>query len=197
MSPEDTMDSPSPEEPKKRGPRKASEVIAETEERVRAEMQAELDEMRTKLAEAEQAKVTAEAAVPKTETLEDQLQLDPINEIDPEADGAITIHFVEDGLTILGKVWVRGEELTVVPGTRDWEALTDDSGKCAVELTEDEQIQIWGRRMFRQGRWQGKTFQQLADDPSLSAEEREDIKSILNKNSSSASSKKRSPVAYS
>lgn len=209
MSPEETMDSApknEPEEPKKRGPRKASEVIAETEERVRAEAAAELAELKAQLEAANAKAQAAEASLSemqKVESVEDQLKAEAVTEVDPDAPDVITVNFVEDGLTALGRVWYRGEELSVKRGSREWDQLYNQRrGKSVLEFSEDEQIARWGMRMFRPGQWQGHSYEALLQNTELSDEERADIQSILNKRSSGApavstASQKRSPVAYS
>lgn len=213
MSPEETMDSqPTPEEePKKRGPRKASEVIAETEERVRAEAADEIAALKAQIAAAEQKTADAlqQAATQKAEneSIKDQLAPAVIAEVDPEAEGAVTVNFVSDDCTILGKLWFRGEELTIAPGTKEWDELWDKKrNKSYLELTEDEQILVWGERKFRPGKWSGLSFEELLADQQLTDEERQELQSILNKRTSrsaspagytSSTSQKRSPVSSS
>jgi len=80
------------------------------------------------------------------------------------------IHFVEDGLTTLGKVWYRGEELTVVEGTDEWDKVHDKNGNTFLTLDEDAQIDKWGKRMFRPGPWKGKGLD--IDNPELTEQER-------------------------
>lgn len=81
---------------------------------------------------------------------------------------SITVNFVEDGFTALGKVWYRGEELTVQKGSEDWDK-TLTGGRSWLEFTEAQQEAAYGRRMFREGRWSGKKYE-ITDD--LSDEEK-------------------------
>lgn len=79
------------------------------------------------------------------------------------AEKSITVNFVEDGFTALGKVWYRGEELTVQKGSEDWDKTLTPSGVSWLELSESEQEERYGRRMFREGRWSGKKYE-ISDD---------------------------------
>ena len=72
---------------------------------------------------------------------------------------------------MLGKVWYRGEELTIVPGTRQWEESPVYRGKVFATLDEFEQEEIWGQRYFRTGPWRGKRLTEI-DDPELTEEDR-------------------------
>lgn len=154
--------------PKKRGPKSAAEIRAEVEAQVReeveAQVRAEMQQEREK--ERREAELARVANSPDTK---------PVNGFQisgsPDAEGAVTLHFVEDGFTVLGKVWYRGEELSVVPGTPQWEQSPIYRGKIFAELDEFEQEEIWGRRFFRQGPWRGKRLTEI-DDPELSDDER-------------------------
>jgi hypothetical protein len=204
-------DAPATEEQKKRGPRKASEIVAETEERMKAEFAAKMAEMQASIdaatAERDAAKAEAEKAQiaqAQAESVQDQLAAVELTAVDPEAAGAVTINFVSDDCTVLGKSWFRGQELTIAPGTPEWDELWDAKrGKSILEYTEDEQVLLWGERKWRHGHWTGLTFDQLLTDPSLSAEERAELQTILDKKTSrtappsgSTTPQKRSPVAY-
>jgi len=68
----------------------------------------------------------------------------------------VTIHFLRDGLTISvgtslhladAMVMRRGQSLLVTPELRA--ANTDRLGRCALDLTEDEQLQRFGVVHFR------------------------------------------------
>lgn len=132
----------------RRGPRKEADIRAEVEaemrERLEAEIRAEIEQQ-----QAEKAKYSAEAT--------------PVSGLDitadPKADGALTVHFVDDGLTLLGKIWYRGEELTIAPGTDQWELA-----HSVLSLDEFQQEDRWGRRMFRPGPWRGKSLTEIDDD---------------------------------
>lgn len=159
--------------PKKRGPKSKEEIRAEIEAELRAEVEASLREelaaeMRAKAQEEEKNRQAASEAKPIN-----GLQITG----DISAEGAVTIHFVDDGFTILGKIWYRGEELTVVPETSQWEESMVEfpkgsgSYKCFAELDEFEQEEKWGRRFFRPGLWRGKRLDEI-DDETLTDSER-------------------------
>jgi hypothetical protein len=160
----------SPEEQKvdrRRGPRTAKEEPI-TKVAVEPAVLSEVEELRAQLAQAQEELAAAKAASDEVEQ---------IAEVSPDAKDAVTVNFVEDGLTWLGKVWVRGEELTVAPDSKEWKELTDPrTGRLLLTLTENEQIIKWGKRMFREGKWIGEGFD--LNDPSLSPEDRERLKSI-------------------
>lgn len=93
---------------------------------------------------------------------------EPETEAKAPGDGdTVTINFVEDGMTALGKVWYRGEELTITRGSEDWEK-TLSQGDSWVDLDEAAQEARWGRRMFRLGPWTGAKYE-ISEE--LSAEE--------------------------
>lgn len=122
--------------------------------------------------------VVAERPVPESELtpeqqrirdLENQLaqergRKDPEVEFDPPAKpGAadnILIHFLEDGITALGHIWRRGQELEFEPGSAAYRDTCDRFGRTWLELVDDEfgQIDRWGRVMFRRGLWPGKSW---------------------------------------
>lgn len=153
--------------PKKRGPKSQAEIRAEIEAEMRAEVEAQVRaEMEQKMEEERRAAELERAAASDAK---------PISGFQisgrPDAEGAVTIHFVEDGFTVLGKVWYRGEELSIVPGSQQWEQCPEYRGKMFALLDEFDQEEIWGRRFFRQGPWRGKRLTEI-DDPELNDEER-------------------------
>ncbi len=87
-------------------------------------------------------------------------------DIEPEVedvtpnDENIVIHFLEDGLTALGKVWYRGDELEFAPGSQAYKDTCDRNGRSWLELRNNEfaQVDRWGKIMFRNGPWPGKTY---------------------------------------
>lgn len=207
--------------PRRRGPRKESEVRAEVQAQMREEMKLELAKQREELLaelkaerdsleskreelDGEKAAMAAfEAQIRKTESVAEQAKPVAVPEVDASTPGAVTVNFVEDGLTLLGKVWYVGEELTIVPETPQWEEAIDRrTGRMLLTFDEDEQIERWGRRFFRPGHWKGTGFD--LEDPNLTDEERLRLQSIQDKRmsrtaapSGSTTSQKRSPVAYS
>ncbi len=76
------------------------------------------------------------------------------------SDENIVIHFLEDGLTALGKVWYRGDELEFAPNSQAYKDTCDRNGRSWLSLRSDEfgQVDRWGKVMFRNGPWPGKTY---------------------------------------
>lgn len=72
------------------------------------------------------------------------------------AAGALVIHFLETGLTALGKVWYRGEQRLF--DAQAYADTCDRNGNSWLDLADDEQTQIarYGKVMFRRGPWPGK-----------------------------------------
>lgn len=158
---------------KRRGPRKESEIRAEIEAQFRAEMEAKLEAKEASIrAEIATEMAAKEAAAAKERALAAEAR--PISgrqiDGDPSVEGSITVHFLEDGLTLLGKVWYRGEELTINPGTENWAAAAS-----ILELDEFAQEERWGKRFFRPGVWRGKRLDEI-DDPELTEDEKAALK---------------------
>lgn len=161
---------------KRRGPKSQATIRAEVE----AEMKAEYEALKAQFEALKAEQEAVKAAAPE-ETIEDgkeyaeALDASPVSGFDisgdPAEQGSITINFVDDGFTALGKVWYRGEELTLVPGTKEWDEAPTQRGKIFALLDEFEQEEIWGRRFFRPGRWRGKRLTEI-DDPELTEAER-------------------------
>lgn len=78
----------------------------------------------------------------------------------PGADGNILIHFLEDGMTALGQVWYRGQELEFEPGSRAYKDTFNRRGETWLSLAGNDfaQVDKWGKVMFRPGPWPGKTY---------------------------------------
>ncbi len=78
----------------------------------------------------------------------------------PGSSDNIVIHFLEDGLTALGKVWYRGDELEFEPNSQAYRDTFDRLGRSWLDLRNDEfaQADRWGKIMFRNGPWPGKTY---------------------------------------
>jgi hypothetical protein len=153
-------------------------TLGESAEEARQKLKAELmAEIRGEIASEIREELKSELAKPAEplESREDQLRTPALNvDPDPSADG-VTVNFVEDGLTLLGKVWVRGEIATVRRGSKEWEDLTDREGNMVLEMEEDEQIKRWGQRMFRPGVGNWKFD---FDDPNLDDAEKERLRTI-------------------
>lgn len=147
--------------PRKGGRRTVAEIKAEVAEEMEASFNERLAAMEAKY-EAKFAELTEKAAAaeakaeePTSESAQAQAAPPDLSDVepDPAADDAVTIHFVEDGLTLFGKVWYRGEELTVRPGTQQWEEACDREGRMLLSMTETEQVLRWEKRFFAPGPW--------------------------------------------
>jgi hypothetical protein len=84
-----------------------------------------------------------------------------VQELSKPGDGDnILIHVLEDGTTMLGKVWYRGDELEFEPGSRAYKDTFNRLGQSWLELRNDEfkQAERWGKILFRNGPWPGKSY---------------------------------------
>lgn len=108
--------------------------------------------------------------------LEDQLarerggkdpELELVVPTQPGAVDNIVIHILEDGLTALGQVWYRGQELEFEPGSPAFEDTRDRNGRSWLDLRGDDfgQVERWGKVMFRPGPWPGKSLTAAAAQP--------------------------------
>lgn len=89
-------------------------------------------------------------------------------DIEPEVDESdnapseqnIIIHVLEDGVTALGKIWYRGDELEFKVGSKAHKDTFDRNGRSWLDLRHDEfaQAERWGKVMFRNGPWPGKSY---------------------------------------
>lgn len=140
--------------PKRRGPKSRAEIEAEIREQIEAETRAKVEaEIREQVEAEVRAKVAADATLnPADATPISGADVDG----DPTQQGSITVHFVEDGLTLLGKIWYRGEELTINPGTDNWAQASN-----VLVMDEYEQESKWGQRFFRNGPWRGKSLMDI------------------------------------
>lgn len=100
--------------------------------------------------------------------LENQLALergrkDPEPVEDPDAqlylgeDGNVVIHVLEDGFTAFGKVWYRGQELEIQPGSQQWQDSCDRFGRSWLERRDDPR--------FGHGPWPGRSYLDAANVP--------------------------------
>lgn len=78
----------------------------------------------------------------------------------PGAEENILIHFLEDGLTVNGRVMYRGDELEFDPRSKAYKDTFDRRGRTFLDLRHNEfaQVDRWGKIMFRNGPWPGKTY---------------------------------------
>lgn len=150
-----------------------AKMRAEIEAEVRAEFEAKM---------AQQAKDAASA----TATSVSALAKDPDPQSDELTDGSVTVHFVMDGLTLLGNVWMAGEELTVSPGSRNWEALVDtELDMMVLNLTPLQQKKRYkGKHFFSPGPYPFKVEE--LDEDTLSPEDREILRTIQRKKAMTA-----------
>ncbi len=166
---------------KKPGPKSRAQIESEMREQIEAETRAKVE---AELRESVTAELRAEAEAKAQKDAiirEAAAEARPIDgasvSADPSEEGSVTINFVEDGLTILGKVWYRGEVLTLAPGTKNWDEAMVNLYKGSSErimfahMDEDQQIRKWGRRFFRPGIWRGVPLDQIEDE-NLSAVEK-------------------------
>lgn len=88
------------------------------------------------------------------------VEVEPEPLASPGDEGNILIHFLEDGLTALGRVFYRGEELEFDPNSQAYRDTFDRNGVTWLDLRNDEfeQANRWGRIMFRKGPWPGKSY---------------------------------------
>ncbi len=76
----------------------------------------------------------------------------------PGSAANIIIHFLEDGMTAMGQIWYRGQELEFEVGSQAYRDTFDRTGRSWLNLAsnEDAQMEHWGRVMFRPGPWPGR-----------------------------------------
>lgn len=80
---------------------------------------------------------------------------------DPEGD--IVIHVVKDGLTLLGKVWAHGDNITIRRGSATYKSTFDSEGKTWLDLDEPAQMRRWGFVGYRPGPFVG-IKENMSDD---------------------------------
>ncbi len=85
-------------------------------------------------------------------------------EPDQGAGEEIVIHFVNDGLSVLGKIWCRGEEIRIVKGSTTYQETVDRLGNSWLDLRDNPQGQEtrWGQEKFRAGPWPGLSLEEAA-----------------------------------
>lgn len=85
------------------------------------------------------------------------------------ADGdSILIHFIEDGFTTQGRIWYRGQEVEFALDGAAYEQTKNRYGQSWLDLSEDDQLDMYGKIYFRRGPWRGKTY----DEEQAAAAER-------------------------
>jgi hypothetical protein len=89
------------------------------------------------------------------------------------------VHFLEDGVTALDKVFVRGEEVEVREGTPWWEMLHDKEGNCLFAMTPTDQARKFGKQLWGEGPWPFDPYDlqaKLDDGKTLTPEEQAILK---------------------
>ena len=70
-----------------------------------------------------------------------------------DQDGELVFHVLHDGLTALGTVWYRGQEIGIKSGSAYDQLSTDLTGQRWYEMTNEEQMNRFGQLMFGVGPW--------------------------------------------
>jgi hypothetical protein len=131
-------------------------LIAQLREELKAELRAKMAAAAPETEKSPKSPTSDVEAASRVAQIERQaLRTAPEDVLDPQG---VLIHFVNDGMTIGGRMFYRGEEL-VAPKDAPW-----------LNLTGAEQSVRFGRRMFRLGPWDGDEFN--VDDPTLTQSDR-------------------------
>jgi hypothetical protein len=72
----------------------------------------------------------------------------------------ILLHFLEDGFTACGQVWLRGQELEFEVGGRAYNQQKDRNGNSWLDFLDDEDAQFdrYGTVMYRRGPFRGRAW---------------------------------------
>lgn len=110
--------------------------------------QRQIQELRDKLAQRQAEEIAA--AAPSYEST------------DPSAE-KILIHVLEDGITLQGEVWYRGQEIEFTVGSLAHKQTFNKHGKSWLDMADDEDAQYnrWGKLYFRSGPWRGRRLGQI------------------------------------
>lgn len=73
------------------------------------------------------------------------LEAQPLPDFQPSPAG-VTIHFVDDGFTAFGNVWLRGQQLSIAPDHPQWEYA-----RSWITLTAEQQMARYGKHYFSPG----------------------------------------------
>jgi hypothetical protein len=74
-------------------------------------------------------------------------------EISGDKDYDILVHILEDGFTVLGTVWYRGQEIGIKKGSAADELSTDKNGHHWYDRDPADQMEYYGKQMFGLGPW--------------------------------------------
>ena len=105
------------------------------------------------------------------------------------------VHFLEDGVTALDKVFVRGEEVEIKDGSAQWEMMHNKDGTCLFALTREEQIRKYGKQLWAEGPWPFDPYDlqaRLDNGETLTAEEQ----AVLQKENEKRERARQQPVGY-
>lgn len=75
-----------------------------------------------------------------------------------DEDGDLVFHVLQDGFTVLSKVWFLGETIRIARGSALDAAAKDTTGRAFYEMGESEQMARYGKVMFRPGAWPGESL---------------------------------------
>lgn len=85
-------------------------------------------------------------------------QRDPQLSYGPAPQGqTYTIHFIKDGLSFAGVVWLRGQEISLEVGSPRWK-----EAESWIQLDDFDQVERFGDVYFRKGPWRGKSYRDAA-----------------------------------
>jgi hypothetical protein len=91
----------------------------------------------------------------------------PEQEVIASGEEKILIHFLIDGFTACGRVWMRGQELEFDVGGLPYEDTKDRNGESWLDLDDAAQMIRYGKVYFRRGPWPGAEW----EDPDAAAKE--------------------------
>lgn len=125
----------------------------------------------------------------------ERVEADPKPEETEKGGERIHVHFVADGLTALGKLWYRGEELIVERDSEEFERTKDTKGNSWLDLTRREQVDRWGQEMFDEGPWPYAGWDR-AFDPDENGAKHEDMDAEALKQAEKARQRQAPPPGY-
>ncbi len=88
------------------------------------------------------------------------------------------VHFLEDGITVASRVWYRGQSFYVDEDSPQFGEMPKIGDRVWLDLTEDEQIEIYGKVMFRPGPWPHKNWDEVDWDEEYSKIDPNDLEAV-------------------